>query len=111
MGPPAQLAHCKGADDYEVKWGRALVWANTHIGYRVTRSTRNIIQTARPSPDSRDPSVSIVRTRNPDGSYTFVLQAFCAFLFGCRPELPELRANFVQFVEGGLETPDVTPPR
>ena len=103
--PPVVIAHCKGADDCEVKWGRALVWANTHLNYPVARATRNLIQTSGPARGSTYPSVSIARTRNPDGGYSFVLQAFCANLFGCRPELPELRADFAAFVEAGFEAP------
>ncbi len=99
----AEIPHCKGADDCEVKWGRALVWANTHLNYPVARATRNLIQTSGPAKYSVNPSVSIARTRNPDGSYSFVLQAFCANLFGCRPELPEMRHDFLNFVEAGFE--------
>jgi hypothetical protein len=101
--PPVVIAHCKGADDCEVKWGRALVWANTHLDYPIARATSNLIQSSGPARNSTHPSVSIARTRNPDGSYSFVLQAFCANLFGCHPELPELRADFVTFVEAGFE--------
>ncbi|HXJ01191.1 MAG TPA: hypothetical protein VNH44_08200 [Micropepsaceae bacterium] len=103
--PPVVIAHCKGADDCEVKWGRALVWANTHVSYPIARATRNLIQSSGPAKYSTHPSISIAKTRNPDGSYSFVLQAFCSNLFGCSPDLPELRADFAAFVEGGFEGP------
>jgi hypothetical protein len=99
VAPPS--AACKGTQDCEVKWDRALVWATTHTGYRVAKNTRNVIQTTRPVKYSTVPGVSIVKSRNADGSYSFTLQSFCANVFGCRPDLDQLRTDFARFVETG----------
>ena len=97
----ARPVTCHGADDCQVKWGRALQWVLSNSAYKISNQTELLISTLGPLPDDPLPAITVSRLPTGDGDYLFSLQMGCDNLFGCQPSLLSLQASFVRSVMGG----------
>lgn len=97
----AREVTCSGAEDCDVKWGRAVQYTLDHSAYRIQLQTDTMIQTAGPTPNS--PQLAIVINRIPlgDGRQRFELRGGCDNMFGCSPSIDYAKAFFVRAVMDG----------
>lgn len=91
---------CQGADDCEVKWGRAVRWVLDNSAYRIQVQTADIIQTAGPLPNDPRSAYVVSRVALGGGRFQFEIRSGCDNMFGCFPTDLEARAGFSTAVLG-----------
>lgn len=97
----AREVTCVGADDCDVKWGRAVQYVLDHGAYRIQLQTDAMIQTAGPTPNSPDLAIVINRIPLGEGRQRFELRGGCDNMFGCSPSVDYAKAFFVRAVMDG----------
>jgi hypothetical protein len=97
----AMTPKCAGAEDCQVKWGRAVAWVSQHSPWRIQTQTDNLIQTYGPG-DSASTSTAFVVNKIPVGSgeYQISMRCGCANFLGCDRDSSEWKADFNIYVSG-----------
>lgn len=97
----AREVTCDGAEDCEIKWGRAVQWVLDHTAFRIQVPTDTLIQTAGPTPNHPDLAVVVSKVALGGGRYRFELRGGCDNMFGCSPTLEYAKAYFVRALMDG----------
>ena len=95
----SKLVLCQAGKDCEIKWGRCLKWVQANSRWEIQNISDFIITTDGPF-ESPSSAFSIKREPNPDGTYTISFEAWCGSSFGCIPDERQLKAAFVNYVNG-----------
>lgn len=98
----ARQVTCSGADDCEVKWGRAVQWVLDTNAFRIQVQTDVMIQTAGPLPDHPELAVVVSKIATGGGNFRFEVSGGCDNMFGCIPTLEIAKASFVKAVMDGV---------
>jgi len=88
---------CQGAEDCEVRWGKALRWVLDHNG-RLAQQTDTFIATA-PIQQTGEDYFQVSRIPVGDGRYDIEMKMECANAFSCK--LKDRKQGFYDAVSGG----------
>jgi len=88
---------CNGADDCEVKWGRAATWVKNTSEYKVRKFSEYMIQTSGPKEDAAW-AFSVTRIAEGNGQSRLELELLCGNVFGCVPSASRLQDGFYHAV-------------
>ena len=95
----ARPVTCQAGADCGTKWAKSVTWVRRHARYEIQKISDYSIMTDGPF-DSTAAAFSVTRQANPDGTYTINFEAWCGSSFGCKPDVRQLKADFVDFVNG-----------
>lgn len=76
---------CAAEKDCEAKWEAAQVWVVKNAGYKIQTATNVLIETYNSIGSSTDVAVRVLKEPLGSGSYRFVVNVWCANIFGCFP--------------------------
>ena len=96
---------CKGTPDCTAKWTRAGEWVRDNSPYPIVATSAMVIETASPSPVSRQSGVTVILANDGFGVYSLEFSSACGLLVPCEPSSRTLRAAFASYVMNGPSSP------